>query len=66
LDSKSLKIFLGHRVKLVKKDGFILNGIINAIYEDSIEFRTNQATALISLEFVKEIVLTNRGEGAND
>lgn len=66
MDSKSLKIFLGHRVKLVKKNGFILNGIINAIYEDSIEFRTNQATALISLEFVKEIVLTNRGEGVND
>lgn len=62
LETKNLKKFLGKQIKLVKKNGFVLYGVITAIYEDSIEFKTIQATSLISNDFVKEIVLINRGE----
>jgi small nuclear ribonucleoprotein (snRNP)-like protein len=66
LERENLKKFLDRQVKLVKKNGFVLYGVITAIYEDFIEFNTSQATSLISLDFVKEIVLINRGENIDN
>lgn len=60
MEKEHLIKFLGKRVKLVKSNGFLLNGTIDAVYNDAIEFTTEQATSLISLDIIKEIVLLNR------
>lgn len=62
MEKEHLGKFLGKPVKLVKKDGFILNGTIDAVYNDAIEFTTKQATSLISLDSIQETVLFN-GDG---
>lgn len=48
--------FLNRIVKLVKADGFVLTGKIQEINKDNLLFITQQATSLISLDNVREIV----------
>jgi hypothetical protein len=52
---------LGKNVKLIKNDGFVLIGKIDKVYEDAIFFTTNQTSALISLDAIREIVFLNGG-----
>jgi len=49
--------FLNKEVKLVKSDRFTLYGKILKVNDDSLLFETRQATALISLDNIYEILL---------
>ena len=53
--------FLGKRIKLVKNDGFTLNGTIIEIKEESLVFETDQATSMIDLSNIRELVLKREG-----
>ncbi len=57
MQDETIKRFLGKNVKLVKTDDFVLKGIIEEVYEDSILFITHQATSLISLDAIREVIL---------
>ena len=54
------ELFLNKTVKLVKNDGFVLTGEILKIDDDSILFETEQATSLIAMDHVKELVLKKK------
>jgi len=49
--------FLNKTINLIKADGFILTGVILKVNETNILFATQQATSLISLDNIREIVL---------
>ncbi len=57
---ESLDFFVNKNVRLVKSDGFILTGKIINVSNEKILFETNQATSLISLGNIKEIVTKNQ------
>jgi len=61
---ESLEFFVDKTVRLVKSDGFILTGKIIDVSGEKVLFKTNQATSLISLGNIKEIVtkIQDRGE----
>jgi len=48
--------FLGKKVKLVLKTGFIYVGIIEYVYAEAIKFRTEQKMSLIDLTKIEEII----------
>jgi len=48
--------FQGKKIKLVFDRGFILNGIIETVYDDAILFTTAQKTSLIVFSRIQEIV----------
>jgi len=52
--------FLNKKIKLIKEDGFILTGYIREINSNNILFETDQATAIISVDRIKELVLKKR------
>lgn len=54
---ETISRFLGKYVKIVKSDGFVLIGTIDDVYSDAILFSTKQATSLISLDSLREVVL---------
>jgi hypothetical protein len=54
--------FLNKTVRLVKGNNFVLTGKILQVNNDSILFETNQATSLISINSIKEIVLPKEKE----
>jgi hypothetical protein len=51
------RFFLNKIVKLVKSDGFVLTGKILKMGKNDILFETEQATSLIKINNVKELVL---------
>ena len=51
-----VKLFVGKRVKLVQKNNFVLEGVIEAVSEDSLIFRTDQKKSLIHFDVITEIV----------
>ena len=59
---ETISRFLGKYVKIVKSDGFVLIGTIDDVYSDAILFTTEQATSLISLDSLREVVLLNGRE----
>ena len=56
------RFFLNKIVKLVKSDGFVLTGKILKMGKNDILFETEQATSLIKINNVKELVLMKDGE----
>jgi hypothetical protein len=56
------RFFLNKIVKLVKSDGFVLTGKILKMGKNDILFETAQATSLIKINNVKELVLMKDGE----
>jgi hypothetical protein len=59
-------LFLNQNVKLVKSDGFVLTGKILKMNKTNILFETNQATSLISLSNIKELIIKKRERNEND
>jgi hypothetical protein len=56
------KFFLNKIVKLVKSDGFVLTGKVLKMSKNDILFETEQATSLIKINNVKELVLMKEGK----
>jgi hypothetical protein len=56
------RFFLNKIVKLVKSDGFVLTGKILKMGKNDILFETAQATSLIKINNVKELVLMKDGK----
>lgn len=56
------RFFLNKIVKLVKSDGFVLTGKILKMGKNDILFETEQATSLIKINNVKELVLMKDGK----
>ncbi len=53
---EDITLFLDRTVRLVKSDGFVLTGKILKVTDDNILFETIQATSLISIDHIKELV----------
>ena len=53
--------FLNCFIKLVKNDGFVLIGKILEVNKENLLFETDQATSLISLDNIREIILRKEG-----
>ena len=60
------RFFLNKIVKLVKSDGFVLTGKVLKMSKNDILFETEQATSLIKITNVKELVLMKRGKNEYD
>ena len=58
---EEITLFLNKKVKLIKGNDFALTGKITQINETSIIFETTQATSIISLDSIKEIILPREG-----
>ena len=56
MQKNSVLLFLGKRVKLVQKNNFILTGTIEDVFDDSLLFKTDYKTSLISFDVISEIV----------
>jgi hypothetical protein len=56
------RFFLNKIVKLIKSDGFILTGKIIKMGKTDLLFETEQATSLIKISNVKELVLMKEGK----
>jgi len=54
-------IFINKTVRLVKSDGFVLTGKILKINKNNLLFETAQATSLIKIDTIKELVLKKEG-----
>ena len=54
--------FLNQKIRLVKGNNFVLTGTILKVNTDSILFETTQAIALIDINQIQEIILTNEGK----
>ena len=54
-------IFINKTVRLVKSDGFVLTGKILKINKNNLLFETDQATSLIKIDNIKELVLKKEG-----
>ena len=62
-DEKECKeFFLNKIVKLVKSDGFVLIGKILKMGKNDILFETSQATSMIKINNIKELVLMKEGK----
>jgi len=55
-------IFINKTVRLVKSDGFVLTGKILKINKNNLLFETDQATSLIKIDNIKELVLKKEGK----
>jgi hypothetical protein len=55
-------IFINKTIRLVKSDGFILIGKILKINKNNLIFETDQATSLIKIDNIKELVLKKEGK----
>jgi hypothetical protein len=55
-------IFINKTVRLVKSDGFVLIGKILKINKNNLLFETDQATSLIKIDNIKEVVLKKEGK----
>ena len=66
MERKDLTFFVKKLITLRKADGFILKGTITKLNDNSIIFETDQATSLIDITNIKEVVLkkeANNGKG---
>jgi len=61
-EKKREEFFLNKIVKLVKSDGFVLTGKILKMGKNDILFETPQATSLIKINNIKELVLMKEGK----
>ena len=62
MDQDTLISFQGSQVKLVlKPDYFILRGIVEEVFSDSILFKTHQKTSVIDFSRIAEISMDRRG-----
>jgi hypothetical protein len=61
-EKKRERFFLNKIVKLVKSDGFVLTGKILEMGKNDILFDTAQATSLIKIDNIKELVLMKEGK----
>jgi hypothetical protein len=59
LKKENILQFVGNHVQLVKKDHFVIDGVILDLYDDSLIFKTKRQTALISLDIISEIRVSN-------
>jgi hypothetical protein len=59
MDRDAISRFQGKHVKLVQKNNFVLSGVIDEVYGNSLLFRTCQGTSLISFDVITEIMLLN-------
>ncbi len=55
------RLFLGKRVKIVTANRFILNGKIIDVKNGSILFETEQATSLLDIVTIREIIGKKEG-----
>ena len=53
-------LFLNKFVKIVKPDGFVLSGKIRQVNENNILFESDQATSVINLKNIYEIILKKK------
>jgi len=60
MECEGLDFFLNKDVRLVKSDGFVLTGKILKVGDEKILFETNQATSLISVGSIREIVTKHK------
>ena len=51
-----LEKFLNQDVRLVKDDGFVINGIIKEVHDDSILFFSDGRNLILSFDRIKEVV----------
>ena len=49
--------FLNKKVTLVKGNNFLLTGVITKVTDESIVFETSQATSVIDISHIIEIVM---------
>jgi len=56
MNEKELKEYTCKKVKLTLEGGFVLTGVIDAVFDDCIKFRTNQKTSLISFDGIRVLV----------
>ena len=56
------RFFVNKIVKLVKSDGFVLTGKILRMGKNDILFETTQATSLIKIDNIKELVVMKDGK----
>lgn len=55
LDREILLKLQGEHVRLVKNDGFVIDGRIKAVYEDCIEFFSDGRVRVLSFDRIAEI-----------
>ncbi|MCK5260636.1 MAG: hypothetical protein KAJ44_00470 [Thermoplasmatales archaeon] len=53
--------FLKNYVKIVQRNGFVLDGTIDKVTEETIVFTTKQATSVIDIKAITSIVFKRRG-----
>ena len=58
---EEIQPFLNKKVKLIKGNNFALTGYIREVNTDSILFETTQATALIDIDTILEIIYPKEG-----
>jgi len=56
MKEKELKEYTHKRVNLTLSNGFVLTGVIDAVFDDCIKFRTEQKTSLISFDGIRVLV----------
>jgi len=56
METEVLKKFVGKKVKIEYKNGFILRGEILELYEDSLYFKSQQAESVISISDIKNVI----------
>ncbi len=63
LEKEILKKLQGEHIRLVKNDGFVIDGRIKAVYDNCIEFFSNGRIIILSFERISEIApfRNNRG-----
>jgi len=59
MEKEVIKEFLGKKVKLVQFPNFVLDGIIEEVFEECLKFRTNTQVSVIDFKAIKEIATLN-------
>jgi len=55
MEENEIQPFLGKYVKLVRSNDFVLTGVIEKVYKDSVLFTTSEERALIIISDIKAI-----------
>jgi hypothetical protein len=56
MERDAVLYFSGKQVKLVQKNNFILYGVIEDVFSDSLLFKTERKKSLISFDVISEII----------
>jgi len=59
MKKEDIMSFIGHNVKLSLHTGFVINGKIDRISEETIFFSTQQTKSVIDIKSVSTVVLLN-------